>query len=203
MKAIELIRKAKRTTELKTLYVVGGDGVALNNNAKLKLSSIAANVNRTKKIFDSSEDTIAFDEFSFFKYLTDKPVSNFGNIMECCHDISKNFVDIVPGEIVFMQDRFGIYVGDDKVVAISSAGVGYTIAQGWISHGKLNGVDYDDERKVDGDSEGKTEEEPVKADEQRETRVEVRPDRAGSRDRVQQMPSQNKGHDRGNGRHRS
>ena len=203
----DILEKAKFIAGSKTAYIKGCPGVVLTNDAKLKYTSNDPfNAKRTKMIFALPEDTSGYDEFTFFTEVTGIDCKNFGDIMSSCHDISKNFNSIVPGEILFMEGRFGIFVSGNKVIAVSPNGVGYTIAKGWVSHGKLNGVSYEEEthdnkRKVEGDTEGNAE--TTEENSQQQTDVEVRNDGAGSRDRVQQMSSQNKGHDRGNGRHRS
>lgn len=103
-----------------------------------------------------------------------------------------------------MGDRFGIFVGGKNVIAISPAGIGFTILDGWVSHARINGVDYeeikDDSKEVERVVE--REEETTETSGQDETDVEVRPSGTGSGDRVQQMPSQAKGYDRGHGRRR-
>lgn len=203
----DILLKANQIADSKTFYVRGCDGIAMNQAAKLKYSSNDPfNIKRTKQIFALSDDTLGFDEFSFFNYVTGYDCKNFGDVLSKCHDISKNFDTIIPGEAVFMGDRFGIFIGGNRVIAISPVGVGYTILNGWVSHARINGVDYeeikdDNETEVERDSEG-SEAETSEEDTQLETDMEVRPSGTGSGDRVQQVPSQAKGYDRGHGRRR-
>ena len=206
MKPNDILKKARTLADSKTFYVRGCDGIAMNQAAKLKYSSNDLfNIKRTKQIFNLSEDTLGFDEFSFFNYVTGYECKNFGDVLSKCHDISKNFDTIVPGEAVFMGDRFGIFAGGKNVIAISPAGIGFTILDGWVSHARINGVDYeekkDDSKEVERVVE--REEETTETSGQDETDVEVRPSGTGSGDRVQQVSSQAKSYDRGNGRRRS
>ena len=206
MKPNDILKKARTLADSKTFYVRGCDGIAMNQAAKLKYSSNDIfNIKRTKQIFDLPEDTLGFDEFSFFNYVTGYECKNFGDVLSKCHDISKNFDTIVPGEAVFMGDRFGIFAGGKNVIAISPAGIGFTILDGWVSHARINGVDYeekkDDSKEVERVVE--REEETTETSGQDETDVEVRPSGTGSGDRVQQVSSQAKSYDRGYGRRRS
>ena len=206
MKPNDILKKARTLADSKTFYVRGCDGILMNQAAKLKYSSNDLfNIKRTKQIFNLSEDTLGFDEFSFFNYVTGYECKNFGDVLSKCHDISKNFDTIVPGEAVFMGDRFGIFAGGKNVIAISPAGIGFTILDGWVSHARINGVDYeekkDDSKEVERVVE--REEETTETSGQDETDVEVCPSGTGSGDRVQQVPSQAKSYDRGYGRRRS
>lgn len=206
MKPNDILKKARTLADSKTFYIRGCDGILMNQAAKLKYSSNDLfNIKRTKQIFNLSEDTLGFDEFSFFNYVTGYECKNFGDVLSKCHDISKNFDTIVPGEAVFMGDRFGIFAGGKNVIAISPAGIGFTILDGWVSHARINGVDYeekkDDSKEVERVVE--REEETTETSGQDETDVEVRPSGTGSGDRVQQVPSQAKSYDRGHGRRRS
>lgn len=206
MKPNDILKKARTLADSKTFYIRGCDGILMNQAAKLKYSSNDLfNIKRTKQIFNLSEDTLGFDEFSFFNYITGYECKNFGDVLSKCHDISKNFDTIVPGEAVFMGDRFGIFAGGKNVIAISPAGIGFTILDGWVSHARINGVDYEEKKDDSKELERvvEREEETTETSGQDETNVEVRPSGTGSGDRVQQVSSQAKSYDRGNGRRRS
>ena len=97
-----------------------------------------------------------------------------------------------------MPERIGIYVGDGKVVTCSPNGIGYTIVDGWASHGKIDEVVYSTDVV-----EPVEEEEEVEDAEPEESEVELRPSGTGSGDRVQPLPSQAKSYDRGHGRRKS
>lgn len=196
MTANDIIKRAKDLASCKTLYVKGCPCLALNQRAKLKYSNTYENSKRASKIFAASDDTVGLDEITMFEYIfPEGKFKNVGAIMDHCHDISKDFKTIIPGEIVFMQERVGIYIGDGKVITCSLAGVGETILDGWVSHGKMMFVDYVDNELV------KIAEEVIKNAESEESNVEVRPDSTWSGDRVQSLPPQNKGHHGGHGRH--
>lgn len=202
----DILLKANQIADSKTFYIRGCNGVVMNQAAKLKYSSNDLfNIKRTNQIFALPEDTLGFDEFSFFNYITGYECKNFGDVLSKCHDISKNFDTIVPGEAVFMGDRFGIFAGGKNVIAISPAGIGFTILDGWVSHARINGVDYeekkDDSKEVERVVE--REEETSETSGQDETDVEVRSGGTWSGDRVQQVSSQAKSYDRGYGRRRS
>ncbi len=143
MKNKDLVKKVKDICDVKTLYVQGASGEFLSKANKLRLSSSTPfNSTRSAKIFATGEDVMAFDELGLISYATNKNFKNYGQLLECCIDISKDFSDITDGEIVFMKDRAGVYVGDGQVITASLDGVGITTVKGWISHGKLKNVDF-------------------------------------------------------------
>lgn len=205
----DILTKAKSIADSKTFYVRGMSGQKLTDANKLKFSSNDPfNIKRTKLIFAESAETQGYDEFGFFSKVTGYNCKNVGEVISLCHDISKNFDAIVPGEVVFMGDRFGIFIGGGRVIAVSPAGVGYTILKGWVSHGRINDVDYE-EKKDDKEEMGRVVESDRQAADTPEettesaTEVAVRPSGTGIGDRVQQVSSQTKSYDRGHGRHRS
>lgn len=139
----DICNKARSIAAEKTLYVKGGTGVHLNKQNKMRFSSNDAfNIKRTNLIFAASEDTRAFDEFGLLACVSGYNCRTIGEVVSLCDDISKNFSSILPGEVVFMKDRFGIFVGDGKVITVNPVGVGETILDGWVSHGKLPEVQY-------------------------------------------------------------
>ena len=163
----DICNKARSIASEKTLYVKGGSGTKLTQQNKMWFSSNDTfNVKRTKLIFAASEDTRAFDEFGLLSAVSGYNCRTIGEVASLCDDISKDFSSILPGEVVFMKDRFGIFVGDGKVITVDPVGVGETILDGWVSHGKLPEVQYvepvaeapvetevveDGEREVEGD----------------------------------------------------
>ena len=149
MKSNIFITKAKDICDVKTLYVQGGSGQFLTKDNKLRLSSATPfNATRSEKIFNAGEDVMAFDELGLISYLTNKNFKNYGQLIGFCTDISKDFIYCKPGEIVFMQDRAGIYIGDGKVVTASLDGVGVTTVNGWKSHGKLKDLEFVEDEPV-------------------------------------------------------
>ena len=163
----DICNKAKSIASEKTLYVKGGTGVPLNKQNKLRFcSNNAFNIKRTNIISAASEDTKAYDEFGLLSAVSGYNCRSIGEVAALCEDISKDFSTIAPGEVVFMKDRFGIFVGNGKVIAADTLGIGETILDGWVSHGKLSEVQYvepvaeapvetevveDGEREVEGD----------------------------------------------------
>lgn len=143
MNSSEFIAKAKDICDKKTMYIQTAFGAPLTKANKLRFASASSfNSQRSAKIFEASEDTLGFDEIGLISYISGVKFKDFGQIMSQCFDISKDFSTIVPGEIVFMKDRAGIFIGDDQVVTVSLNGVGITTIDGWISHGKLSYITY-------------------------------------------------------------
>ena len=191
--SIDICNKAKAVAAEKTLYVKGGMGNKLSQKNKLRFSNNDIyNIKRTNLIFAADEDTKAYDEFGLLSAVSGYNCRTMGEVMCLCEDISKDFTSILPGEVVFMKDRIGIFVGDGKVVTVNPFGVGETIVDGWVSHGKLPEVQYTDlvpeapvqevvedgEGKVDGDVEEPSEDETGEAEvntEEKASKVEVRP----------------------------
>lgn len=139
----DICGKARSIAAEKTLYVKGGGGAKLTPQNKMRFSSNDAfNIKRTNLIFAASEDTRAFDEFGFLAAISGYNCRCIGEVVALCEDISKDFSTIVPGEAVFLKDRFGIFVGDGKVITVNPLGIGETILDGWASHGKLPEVQY-------------------------------------------------------------
>lgn len=145
MNSSEFMAKAKELCTAKTMYIQTALGAPLTKANKLRLASATPfNSQRSKKIFDASEDTIAFDEIGLISYISGVKFKDYGQLMSQCFDISKDLSTVAPGEIVFMRDRAGIFIGDGKVVTVSLEGVGMTTIEGWVSHGKLAYVTYVD-----------------------------------------------------------
>ena len=143
MTSNDICSKAKAIAAAKNLYVKGGNGQRLTQDNKLRFTGIDLfNNKRSKIIFDASEDTLAYDEYGFLSKVSGYNCRNLGEVIALCEDISKDFSKIVPGEIVFMKDRIGVFVGNGQVITCNNIGVGYTILDGWASHGKLPEVDY-------------------------------------------------------------
>lgn len=159
MRSIDICAKAKAIAASKNIYVRGGNGQKLTQANKLRFTGTDVfNNKRASIIFSADEDTVAYDEYGLLSAISGYNCRNLGEVMNLCEGISKDFSTIIPGEIVFMKDRIGIFVGNGQVVACSNVGVGYTIIDGWVSHGKLPDVEYvvkeetkDAEREVERD----------------------------------------------------
>ena len=143
MRSIDICAKAKAIAASKNLYVRGGNGQKLTQANKLRFTGTDVfNNKRASIIFSADEDTVAYDEYGLLSAISGYNCRNLGEVMNLCEDISKDFSTIIPGEIVFMKDRIGVFVGNGHVVTCSNVGVGYTIVDGWVSHGKLPDVEY-------------------------------------------------------------
>ena len=159
MRSIDICAKAKAIAASKNIYVRGGNGQKLTQANKLRFTGTDVfNNKRASIIFSADEDTVAYDEYGLLSAISGYNCRNLGEVMNLCEDVSKDFSTIIPGEIVFMKDRIGVFVGNGQVVTCSNVGVGYTIVDGWVSHGKLPDVEYvvkeetkDAEREVERD----------------------------------------------------
>lgn len=186
MKSIDICAKAKAIAASKNIYVRGGNGQKLTQANKLRFTGTDVfNNKRASIIFSADEDTVAYDEYGLLSAISGYNCRNLGEVMNLCEDISKDFSTIIPGEIVFMKDRIGVFVGNGHVVTCSNVGVGYTIIDGWASHGKLPDVEYvvkeetkDAEREVERDiqSEESSEISTEEPEKQETPEVETRRD---------------------------
>ena len=202
MKASELIENANRVAESSTMYLQGGSGQRLTKTNQLKFAgSTIYNSTKSKKIYAADENTRAFDVIGLIKFLIKEEVINVTDVMNRCIDISKDFSTIIPGELVFLKDRIGVYVGGKKVVTANENGVSAVDIDGWASHGKLASVDYagpapevvEPEEKVEEETneqepeEVSTPVEPIKetnheeSEQRQERHVEFRHDRGRNR----------------------
>jgi len=208
MTANDICEKAKNLASMKTLYVKGCPCKKLNRSNKLRYAnSNTFNSKHAKFIFAADEDTMGIDEIQMFNFLfPSNRFTNLGEIMDRCHDISKDFDSIIPGEVVFFSDRAGIYIGNGDIVTCFDSGISITKAVG-VSHGKMMFVDYVDNELVDIVEKATEMEKAVNSIVEEinneETNVEVRDGGTGSGDRVHELSSQAKSYDRGNGRRRS
>lgn len=168
----------------KTLYIMGCFGAPMNaknrtrycNNHKYNRQSA-----RTAMIKAATPDTFGFDcvnlikailwgwigdkkkTYGGAKYLSNEvpDVSADGMISRCYDVSSKDWADMIPGEVVWKKGHIGIYIGDGLVVestpswankvqitAVANIGrkAGYH-ARSWTKHGKLPYVDYSDQEK--------------------------------------------------------
>lgn len=144
MKANDFVSMIKSLTNQKTIYVKGANGVKMTQANKLKFTgSNPFNSKRSDAIFAVTDDTIGIDEIGLINKFVDDGTkfTKISDIIERCTDISKDFSTIVPGEIVFGPDRVGVYVSGE-VVTVNISGVSVVSTEGWVSHGKLIGIEY-------------------------------------------------------------
>lgn len=88
---------------------------------------------------------------------------NADGIINRCSNVSTNFTNLTPGELLWMKGHCGIYIGNGEVIECTAAwekkvlyskidSKGRRIRNGiqvgsWKKHGKLNYIDYADEVK--------------------------------------------------------
>ncbi len=178
MTSNDICTKAEELASAKTMYVKRGKGERLTLGVRSRFASIDEfNAKRSAAIMAADDNTRAFDEFGLVTAVVGRKCKSFSDAMDICESVSKDFSTILPGEIVFLKDRIGFFIGDNKVVTVDILGVGITIADGWASHGKINGVEYA-EPVVE---EPVTVTEEVTENEPKESRMEVRRDRIRNR----------------------
>lgn len=179
MKNTEFIQKAKNiATNYKTLYVMGCFGSPMTASNKVRYSnnhSYNKKPERTQMIQAATASTFGFDCVGLIKgilwdwtgnksrvyggaaYQSNKvPDKNANQMIDLCADVSTNFENIVPGEVVWMKDHIGIYIGNGlavestprwkngvQITAVHNIGKksGYN-GRSWTKHGKLPYVVY-------------------------------------------------------------
>ena len=165
----------------KTLYVLGCFGAPMNEKNKTRYLN-AHSFNRTNPhasyIKNASPDTFGFDCVCFIKALfwgwNGNPNEVYGGasyksngvpdigadaMIKACSDVTDDFSNIIPGELVWQPGHVGIYVGNglaaeatyEPVSGVQLQAVlpmgwkdGYP-ATGWTKHGKLPWVTYVEE----------------------------------------------------------
>lgn len=186
MKSTELVNKAKDiATNYKTLYVMGCFGSPLNakNKARfVKNHEYNARPERSRLIEAASASTFGFDCVNLIKGIlwgwdgnknatyggavyasNGVPDVNADTLIKHCTNVSTNFKNIVPGEILHMSGHVGVYIGDGlavectpiwkdgvQITAVGNIGTksGYK-TRTWTNHGKLKYVEYVAETPVD------------------------------------------------------
>lgn len=179
MKSDSFIQMAKDiATKYKTLYVYGCFGAPMNDKNKKRYTQNNAynkQASRTKKIKAASSDTFGFDCVCLIKGIlwgwngdvnktyggavyasNGVPDTNASGMMNYCSNVSTNFKNIIPGELVYMPGHIGIYIGDGlavectpiwkdgvQITAVGNIGKksGYN-TRTWTKHGKCNFIDY-------------------------------------------------------------
>lgn len=164
----------------KTLYVMGCFGAPMtvaNKERYIQHHSYNQKLARKNMINAASEDTFGFDCVNLIKGLLwgwsgDKskiyggasyntngvPDTNANGMIQLCKDVSTNFSKIAVGEILWLQDHVGVYIGDGlavectpswkncvQITAVHNIGrrSGYN-GRVWTKHGKLPYVTYAD-----------------------------------------------------------
>lgn len=179
MNSINFVNIAKDiATKYKTLYIMGCFGSPMNSTNKNRYcnnNSYNKQSARTNKIMSASSDTFGFDCVCLIKGIlwgwngdvnktyggavynsNGVPDKGADQIMNYCSDVSSDFKNIIPGELVHMSGHVGIYIGDGlavectpiwkdgvQITAVGNIGKksGYN-TRTWQNHGKLNFIDY-------------------------------------------------------------
>lgn len=178
MTAELLVRRAKAIASgVKTLYVRGGFGQPLVSANKIRLLlGFAENrvPERTRRIWAADPNTFAFDCSGLIKGIlwgwtgdsgdpcggavcpsNGVPDLRADDLIAVCRNVSEDFSNLVPGEVVWLREHIGIYIGEGLVVESSPLGAygvqqtacgidrpGY-LRRDWEKHGKLPYVTYD------------------------------------------------------------
>ena len=182
MKSKTFIEKAIDIAKnYKTLYVMGCFGAPMNDKNKERYSSNNSynrQPERTVMIKSATPDTFGFDcvcmikgllwgwcgdnskTYGGAKYASNGvPDTNADGMIRKCKDVSTNFSNIVPGEVVWKSGHIGIYIGnglaveatpawENKVQITAVANIGYKKgykARWWTKHGKLPYVEYEEQ----------------------------------------------------------
>ena len=175
----DFVQKAKDiATNHKSLYVMGCFGspmTATNKTRFIDHHSYNKKADRARIIQSASEDTFGFDCVGLIKGIlwgwsgsknkvyggaayasNGVPDKDANQMINLCSGVSTNFSNIVPGEVVWMKDHIGIYIGGGlavestprwedgvQITAVHNLGnkPGYN-GRVWTKHGKLPYVEY-------------------------------------------------------------
>lgn len=179
MKSSEFVRRALDiANNLSTLYVLGCFGAPLKSSTVQRyIDQYSYNKSREQQIrahTDKRPCVFGFDCVCLVKAILwgfsadenhqyggavyqSNGVPDIGEdeMIRRCLDVSTDFSNIVPGEVVWITGHFGIYVGDGKVVECTPAWknrvqittLGNLKREGtyriWTKHGKLPYLEYD------------------------------------------------------------
>lgn len=163
----------------KTLYVMGCFGAPLNSSTKPRYTqnhSYNQKTTRTAKIKAATDGTFGFDCVCLIKGLlwgwcgdksrtyggatytsNDVPDISANQMIRVCNDVSTDFSNIQVGEVVWMDEHIGVYIGDGlavestpkwadgvQITAVHNIGTkaGYN-GRAWTKHGKLPYLTYE------------------------------------------------------------
>lgn len=174
-------------TKYKTLYVMGCFGAPLNAINKQRYTNnhdYNRDPKRTARIMAATSDTFGFDCVNLIKailwgWIGDVDRAHGGAMYKSngvpdvsasvlfgmCSDVSDDFTNIVPGEMLYRPGHCGVYIGDGLAVECTpkwSGGVQKTVVANigtkscynlrmWDRHGKLPFIDYTDAAPVVAD----------------------------------------------------
>lgn len=163
----EFIEKLKLAVNCETLYVKGGFGLTLNAKGKQRaINSYEYNKKREKKINAMPDNSFGFDCCGLIKgvywgFVGDPKkvyggatyksggladVSEIG-LLSLCTDISNDFNNIIPGELLYLKGHCGVYIGNGEVIESTptwedGAQITKLSQRKWLKHGKLSFITY-------------------------------------------------------------
>lgn len=183
-------------TNYKTLYVMGCFGAPLNEkNKTLFIEKYHWGYNnkqsRIKMIKNATSDTFGFDcvnlikgvlwgwcgdtskTYGGAKYLTNNvPDHGADQFIKDCDNVSSDFTNIIPGEMLWCSGHAGVYIGNGlaiectpawkncvQITAVSNINklAGYNNRK-WTKHGRIPWVDYSDTKETNNNIENKSDE---------------------------------------------
>lgn len=170
MKVNDFINKAVDIAKnYKTLYVMGCFGAPMTPSNKKRYTNnheYNRQKSRTKMINNANSNTFGFDcvclikgilwgwngnvnkTYGGAKYKANGvPDVGANGILKYCTNVSTDFKNIIPGEIVWMDGHVGIYIGNSEVVECTPAWknnvqITKLSKRKWLKHGKLKFIDY-------------------------------------------------------------
>ena len=175
-KVKEFIEKLELALKSNTVYASGGFGACLNNKGQLE--RYCKNSPDLKKIITKRAEEgncFAFDCIGLIKgilwgwnadpnaiygganYASNGiPDTGTSGILKYCYDITDDFSNIIPGELLWLDGHVGVYAGDGmayectpawdcKVQKVECWNVKKTgKGRKWAKHAKFNSIDYTD-----------------------------------------------------------
>lgn len=176
MKSVDFIAMAKKAESCKTLYVRGGFGApATAENKARYIKEYSYNTTHASEINAASSDTFFFDCCGLIKGIVwgwnadtkaqyggavykSNGVSDMSAnaLIRACPDATEDFSNIEAGEVVWLEDHCGIYIGDGLAIectpkwnngvqysAVLNVGkkIGYN-SRKWTKHGHLPFIEY-------------------------------------------------------------
>ena len=165
MRSNEFIQKLKEVASMNTIYMWGCFGQKVTESiiaAKTKQYPSWYTAARQKKFRNLiGKNYYGFDCVCLIKGIlwgfpnmeyASNGVEDIGadTMINRCNDISTDFNNITPGEVVWLSGHIGVYIGNGQVIECTPAwedGVQITnlSQRKWVKHGKLPYIEYESE----------------------------------------------------------
>lgn len=174
MNNVDFVKKLEELLNYDTLYVTGGIGQPLTYSTKeFFIKTYKDNIKRTETIRRSSEKTFAFDCSGMIKAIIWGWCGNKNNYLggaeyetnglpdistedmlnNFCTDVSTDFNNIVPGELVWIPGHVGITINKNEVIECTPswknkvqitnfASLKSSPIRKWQKHGRLKMINY-------------------------------------------------------------